>query len=45
MDPYIDGYRLGKTLGVGFSAKVKAAVDDQGNRYAIKLIQFDKIPD
>ena len=29
----IDSYRLGKTLGSGYSAKVKLAVDDDGTHF------------
>lgn len=39
----IDRYILGKTLGVGFSAKVKMATDPEGNNFAIKIINVDKI--
>ena len=37
---YVDGYVLGKTLGVGFSAKVKHATGQDGSHYAIKLIDL-----
>ena len=43
MSSRIDRYTLGKTMGMGFSAKVKAAYDDQGNKFAIKLIDMRKI--
>jgi 5'-AMP-activated protein kinase catalytic alpha subunit len=32
-------YQLGRTLGSGVSCKVKLAKDDNGNRFAIKLIK------
>ena len=39
----IDQYTLGKTLGCGFSAKVKMCSDGNGT-YAIKIINTDVIP-
>ena len=39
----IDRYTLGKTLGMGFSAKVKVAQDDEGRKVAIKIIDMSKI--
>lgn len=36
----LDKYRLIKTLGEGFSAKVKLATDEQGNEYAIKIFDL-----
>ena len=43
MTSTIDRYTLGKTLGMGFSAKVKAAQDEQGRKFAIKLIDMSRI--
>ena len=37
----IDGYTLTKTLGQGFSAKVKLAHDSQGNEYALKIFDLN----
>ena len=36
----IDGYTLTKTLGQGFSAKVKLAHDSAGNEYALKIFDL-----
>ena len=36
----LDKYTLTKTLGSGFSAKVKFATDTDGNEYAIKLFDL-----
>ena len=36
----IDGFRLIKTLGSGYSAKVKLAVDSEGNQYALKIFDL-----
>ena len=36
----IDEYTLEKTLGSGFSAKVKLASDPQGNQYALKIFDL-----
>jgi hypothetical protein len=33
-------YTLEKTLGSGFSAKVKLASDPQGNQYALKIFDL-----
>ena len=41
MTSHIDGYAVGKTLGVGYSAKVKLATDDAGNQYALKIFRYD----
>ena len=38
----LDQYRLTKTLGSGFSAKVKLAYDEAGNEYAIKIFDLAK---
>ena len=37
----IDGYTLTKTLGQGFSAKVKLAHDSTGNEYALKIFDLN----
>ena len=37
----IDQYTLEKTLGSGFSAKVKLASDPQGNQYALKIFNLN----
>jgi len=39
----LDGYRTDRTLGQGFSAKVKLATDEAGNSFALKI--FDKSKD
>ena len=36
----LDKYRLTKTLGSGMSAKVKLAIDEEGNEYAIKIFDM-----
>ena len=38
----IDGYRLGRTLGSGYSAKVKLAFDADGNQFALKIFDLTK---
>ena len=38
----LDQYRLTKTLGSGFSAKVKLAYDQEGKQYAIKIFDLAK---
>ena len=42
MTGVLDKYKLTKTLGAGFSAKVKLAYDDDGNEYAIKIFDLAK---
>ena len=37
----IDGYTIGRTLGSGFSAKVKLATSSDGTEYAIKIFRKD----
>ena len=37
----LDKYTLTKTLGSGFSAKVKLAHDDSGKEYAIKIFDLN----
>ena len=40
----VDRYIIGKTLGCGFSAKVKIAHNlDDGKEYAIKIIDLEKL--
>lgn len=41
MSSTIGQYTLGRTLGSGFSAKVKLATDPNGNRFAIKIFRLD----
>ena len=41
MTSTIDGYTLGKTLGKGFSAKVKHARKADGSEYALKIFNKD----
>ena len=38
----LDQYRLTKTLGSGFSAKVKLAYDQEGKEFAIKIFDLTK---
>lgn len=40
MTSTIDGFQITKTLGSGFSAKVKLAVDDNGDEYALKIFDL-----
>lgn len=37
----LDGYALGRTLGTGASAKVKAARAEDGKEYALKIFKCD----
>ena len=37
----IDGYTIGRTLGSGFSAKVKLGTSDDGTEYALKIFRKD----
>ena len=37
----LDNYTLGKTLGSGFSAKVKHGIADDGSEYALKIFRLD----
>ena len=37
----LDKYSLTKTLGCGFSAKVKLGIDEEGNEFAIKIFDMD----
>ena len=41
MTATLDGYTLGRTLGEGFSSKVKIGVKD-GIEYALKIFKFDE---
>jgi serine/threonine-protein kinase RIO1 len=41
MTAYIGNYQLGRTLGSGFSAKVKLATVQDGTQYAIKIFRLD----
>ena len=38
----LDGYRLGKTLGVGLTAKVKLGTNADGGKFALKIFNKDK---
>ena len=38
----LESLHIGKTLGVGASCKVKLARDNEGNRYAIKILKQNK---
>ena len=40
MTNVIDHYQIEKTLGAGFSAKVKLASDDKGNKCALKIFNL-----
>ena len=42
MTSTIDGYQLSKTLGEGFSAKVKLATGPDGKQYALKIFDLSK---
>ena len=37
----LDDFTLTRTLGTGFSAKVKLATDSQGKQFAIKIFYHD----
>ena len=41
MPSTIDGFTLGRTLGSGFSAKVKHATAQNGTEYALKIFRLD----
>ena len=41
MTSFIDSYTLGRTLGEGFSAKVKVGVAPDGTEYALKIFDLD----
>ena len=38
---YLDNYTLGKTLGSGFSAKVKLGTLPNGDQHALKIFRLD----
>ena len=38
----IDQYKLTRTLGAGFSSKVKLAIDSDGKQYALKIFNLNK---
>ena len=40
MESVIENYRLGTTLGSGFSAKVKLAKDQNGSDVALKIFDL-----
>ena len=40
MTSTIDNFEISKTLGSGFSAKVKLAKDEDGNQYALKIFDL-----
>ena len=42
MTSVIDDFKLSKTLGEGFSAKVKLATDPNGKQYALKIFDLSK---
>lgn len=42
MSATIDGYTIGRTLGSGFSAKVKEGYQADGSKVALKIFQKDK---
>ena len=41
MTATLDGFTLGRTLGTGFSAKVKIGTAADGTEYALKIFQLD----
>lgn len=41
MSARLDGFTLGRTLGSGFSAKVKVGIDSEGNEYALKIFNLN----
>lgn len=41
MSSTIGNYTLGRTLGSGFSAKVKLGTDPEGNEFAVKIFRLD----
>ena len=40
MTSTLDGYTLGRTIGNGFSAKVKVGTDSEGNEFALKIFDL-----
>ena len=41
MTATLDGFTLGRTLGSGFSAKVKLGTNQEGVEYALKIFRLD----
>ena len=41
MTATLDGFTLGRTLGSGFSAKVKIGTSQDGTEYALKIFRLD----
>ena len=41
MTSTLDGFTLGRTLGTGFSAKVKLGTAEDGEQYALKIFRLD----
>merc|ERR1712110_1194512 len=41
MTATLDGFTLGRTLGSGFSAKVRVGTSADGTDYALKIFQLD----
>jgi len=41
MTSTLDGFTLGRTLGSGFSAKVKIGTSQDGTEYALKIFRLD----
>jgi RIO-like serine/threonine protein kinase len=41
MTATVGQYTLGRTLGSGFSAKVKLGTDPQGAQFAVKIFRLD----
>ena len=41
MTATLDGFTLGRTLGSGFSAKVKLGTSQDGTEYALKIFRLD----
>ena len=41
MTAHIDGFTIGRTLGSGFSAKVKLGTSQDGTEYALKIFRLD----
>ena len=39
MPSTIDGFTIGRTLGSGFSAKVKVGIAQDGTEYALKIFK------
>lgn len=41
MTSTLDRFTLGKTIGSGFSAKVKIGTDESGNQFALKIFDMN----